>query len=390
MTPNLRLTEVCCVSVVVGMLSTAKTEASLAQQGSARVNARLPAISVSRTRVDYGVILTPHLVLFNTDFGDVPLGGESVVRLAAGPGGRFIVDYTAAARPASGSLDFVLHVGLSRLNGEKFFGFGNNTAATGSATFYEAHQSHFVVEPMLTHTTPNGLVSWSFGPVLKYTGSENIDEDRFGLRDDDDDDEITLIQTEAAYGVGHFSQLGAQTNIRIGSLDPRASTGLQAKIGASAYPAFLDVTQPFGSVFGEVRGFLSVSGPASPTLAVRAGAQKVMGEPPFFEAAYLGGAGSLRGFRRQRFAGDVALFGGAELRVPLGQVSLFRHSTRFGVLALTDVGRVYYDGKSPGGWHAAVGGGLWIQPSGWSTMLNLEVAQGSDGSRAYLRMGLVF
>jgi len=388
MTPNLRLTELCCASVVVGMLSTAKTEASLAQQGSARINAQLPAISVSRTRVDYGVILTPHVVLFNTDFGDVPAGGESVVRLATGPGRGFIVDYTAAARPVSGSLDFLFHVGLSRLNGERFFGFGNNTGATGSATFYEAHQSRFVIEPTLTHTTPRGLVSWSFGPVFKYTGSKNINEDPFGLRDDDD--EVTLIQTEAAYGAGLFSQLGAQTSVRIGSLDPRASTGLQAKIGASAYPALLDVTQPFGSVFGEVRGFLSLSGPTSPTLALRAGAQRVVGEPPFFEAAYLGGARSLRSFREQRFAGDAAVFGGAELRLPLGQISLFHHSTRFGVLGLTDVGRVYYDGESPGGWHAAVGGGLWIQPSGWSNRLTLEVAQGSDGSRAYLRTGLVF
>ena len=388
MTPNLRLAELCCAFVVAGMLSTARTEASLAQQGSVMVNAQPPAISVSRTRVDYGVILTPHVVLFNTDFGDVPAPEESVVQLAAGPGGGFIVDYTAAALHASGGLDFGLHVGLSRLNGEKFFGFGNNTTATGSAAFYEAHQSRFVVEPMLTHATPNGLVSWSFGPVFKYTGSKNINEDRFGLRDDDD--EITLIQTEAAYGAGLFSQLGARTNVRIGSLDPGASTGLQAKFGAAVYPAFLDVTQPFGSVFGEVRGFVAVSGPTSPTLALRAGAQRVMGEAPFFEAANLGGARSLRGFRSQRFAGDAALFGGAELRLPLGQMSLFHHATRFGVLGLTDVGRVYYEAESPGGWHAAAGGGVWFQPQGWSNTLSFEFARGSDGSRAYLRTGLVF
>lgn len=66
--------------------------------------------------------------------------------------------------------------------------------------------------------------------------------------------------------------------------------------------------------------------------------------------------------------------------MPLGQVSLFRHSTRFGVLGLTDMGCVYYHGESPVGWHAAAGGGLWIQPSGWSNRLTSEVAQGSDGS----------
>ena len=40
-----------------------------------------------------------------------------------------------------------------------------------------------------------------------------------------------------------------------------------------------------------------------------------------------------------------------------------RHSTQpvktFSI-GFTDAGRVYVDGKSPGGWHTASGGGLWI------------------------------
>ncbi len=35
--------------------------------------------------------------------------------------------------------------------------------------------------------------------------------------------------------------------------------------------------------------------------------------------------------------------------MPLGQVSLFRHSTRFGVLGLTDMGCVYYHGEPSAG-----------------------------------------
>jgi hypothetical protein len=31
-----------------------------------------------------------------------------------------------------------------------------------------------------------------------------------------------------------------------------------------------------------------------------------------------------------------------------------------GALGFADAGRVYIDGDSPGGWHTAFGGGLWI------------------------------
>jgi hypothetical protein len=32
----------------------------------------------------------------------------------------------------------------------------------------------------------------------------------------------------------------------------------------------------------------------------------------------------------------------------------------FGVLGFADAGRVYVDGQSPGGWHTAAGGGIWV------------------------------
>ena len=87
------------------------------------------------------------------------------------------------------------------------------------------------------------------------------------------------------------------------------------------------------------------------------------GDVPFHEAAFLGGPGSLRGYPFQRFAGDAAAFGSAELRQPLGQVKLLVRG-RLGVFALADAGRVWMDGDSPGDWHTDVGGGLWFETLG--------------------------
>jgi hemolysin activation/secretion protein len=66
----------------------------------------------------------------------------------------------------------------------------------------------------------------------------------------------------------------------------------------------------------------------------------------------VGGSRSLRGYVSQRFAGDAALFGSAELRQPIGQVRLIARG-RLGVIGFADAGRVYVDGDSPDGWHSA-------------------------------------
>jgi hypothetical protein len=87
------------------------------------------------------------------------------------------------------------------------------------------------------------------------------------------------------------------------------------------------------------------------------------------------------------FAGDAALHGSAELRAPLGRIALLTRG-QLGALALADAGRVYLDGASPGGWHTAVGGGLWFTTADLLTV-NLTYARGEAG-KLYLALGLPF
>lgn len=93
-----------------------------------------------------------------------------------------------------------------------------------------------------------------------------------------------------------------------------------------------------------------------PVLALRAGGEAAWGAFPVQEAAFIGGSPRLRGYRHQRFVGDRAAFGSAELRVPVGSGA--------GVFALADAGRVWHAGRSAGGWHTALGGGAWVRAVG--------------------------
>ena len=77
--------------------------------------------------------------------------------------------------------------------------------------------------------------------------------------------------------------------------------------------------------------------------------------------AFIGGPGTVRGYPWQRFRGDAAVSGSAEVRMRLARVNLLVLRPVVGVFALADAGRVWYDGESEGGWHTAVGGGLYYQ-----------------------------
>jgi hemolysin activation/secretion protein len=116
----------------------------------------------------------------------------------------------------------------------------------------------------------------------------------------------------------------------------------------------------------------------------------VWGAYPFHEAAFLGGGSTLRGYRHQRFAGDAAVYGTAELRQRLFTTRA-PVPVRWGVFGIVDAGRVFLEGESSRKWHTGVGGGLF-----WSFVkpeytLSLALVRGNEGrNRIYLQSGFGF
>jgi hemolysin activation/secretion protein len=185
--------------------------------------------------------------------------------------------------------------------------------------------------------------------------------------------------------VGTFSQAGLRAAAEYGR-NARGTTGHSYGFdaGASMYPALLDVSDPFGELHAEARASIPLFSATGPFVSLRAGGQHVLGEFPVHDAAFLGGRHSLRGYQTDRFAGDASLYGSTELHAPLGEIELLVRGT-FGVFGLADAGRVYLDGDSPGGWHTAVGGGVWFATLGRA--VSLMYAHGESG-RLYLELGL--
>jgi surface antigen Omp85-like protein len=241
----------------------------------------------------------------------------------------------------------------------EFHGFGNDTSHPPGQRFYDVRQNEWMAHPAVGFAI-NSKSDISVGPVIKYVSTDSS-SDRY-------------ISRNPPYGFGRFGQAGAQLDLRYDSRDDPGFPhhGVIAQFSASAYPKLWDNTQgPFEKLTAAASSYLTFPVGTRPVLALRAGGMRVFGDFPYFEGAYVGGAGTLRTYQYREFVGDASVYGTAELRVPVAKFS-FLVPLNTGVLAFTDAGRVYVDGKSPGGWHSVAGGGFWlglVNPSTGVTLL---------------------
>jgi hypothetical protein len=174
-----------------------------------------------------------------------------------------------------------------------------------------------------------------------------------------------------------------------------ALSGTMFDIEGLYYPEFAGNKTTFGKVRSEVRTYIPLSASRYSRVALRLGGEKIWGDYPFYEAAYIGGATSLRGFDRQRFAGDAAIYANSELRLYFGKFK-FLVPVLSGPIAFIETGKVFVDDEHSKQWHTGIGGGVWFSFFKPRYTVSLAYARGLDDGRLlddaaiYVRTGFSF
>jgi outer membrane protein assembly factor BamA len=298
------------------------------------------------------------------------------VRVAyATKAGSFGGDYTGTFRLENSPMSMGLFVRVSGLDFLHFYGFGNESTSSEEDDFYKVKHTEYVFAPSLQWEHKHTTLSLRVG--TKYNQTE--------LQADH------LITEVNPYGTGDFTQVGAGGGIAIDTRDSDSASegGVRVRVDGNLYPPIASVEDSFGEVHGEAALYQPIPLLKTPVRALLAGGKHVWGDVPYHEAAYIGGANTLRGFARQRFAGDASVFGSAELRVPITRVYILVPG-QLGVFALGDAGRVFLDGESSDKWHTAIGGGLWVSLVDPATAMSLSVADSEEGTSVYVRLGMSF
>jgi hypothetical protein len=290
-------------------------------------------------------------------------------------------------RPAS-AFSSTLHVygsGIDRIN---FFGFGNDTAKTEPEQ-HEVEQKNIAVEPTLYYR-PSRRAMLFGGVDMRYSDSQ--------------ESASSILGQTLPYGTGSFGSVGLRLGLELDSRgkpgpyniwDMGTATSAREVAGQKASgvrlladgvyrPAVWDVRSGYGQVSGALSGY---AGSSRVVLAGRVGGQRVFGEYPWFDAAFLGGHND-RGFPFQRFAGNTALYGGAELRFWAARIRVL--PLRLGLFGFYETGRVWLDGTSDGEWHGSYGGGLLMQLPSTPIMVRARVARSNESTLFYFGSGFTF
>ena len=317
-----------------------------------------------------GVLLGGGPVLYEYGFRTLPhvyrmelVGGITLKT------GRFKFVYMLDMPSLTKHLGLDLHAYASELEVRNFFDYGNDSfrdEEKDDVKIYRVTSREYSIRPTLRYRITD---QFSIGCVasLKHFDIRHASTPRH-------------IDTVASQVLGSGRTTVGTGLVLVADLRDRpvaTLNGAYAVFEGWNYPDPFHKQSPFQRIRGEARGYFS---PVKDelTFAARVGAEKLYGRFPFYEAAFLGGGTSLRGYSRQRFAGDASAFGSVEVRFFVARLKILVPSD-VGLFALADAGRVWVAKKSPGGWHTDAGGGIWIAPIRRELTLSIAIASSKDG-----------
>ncbi|HEU5170552.1 MAG TPA: BamA/TamA family outer membrane protein [Gemmatimonadales bacterium] len=286
--------------------------------------------------------------------------------------GRAVLD--GDVRFTNSPMRFLVHARASGADVVRYFGFGNETPFFEPDDFFRVRQQQYELSLGLGWLLTRGL-TFDIGPTGRYATT--------------DLDDPTLVAAERPYGSDDFGQVGGRARLAYDSRDFRGAPtrGVYLAVEGTVFPKVWDVETTYGTVTGAASTYLTAPIPLRPTLALRAGGEYVWGDQfPFFDAAHVGGAASVRGLRERRYIGDRAAWGNAELRLSFGRASIVV-PTEVGIFGLADAGRVWREGEDSDEWHEAFGGGVWFAFLSRANAINFSLARSEGRTAFYFRAG---
>lgn len=250
-----------------------------------------------------------------------------------------------------------------------FYGLGNNAprnADLEKEDFYRVRSKEYLLGTAF-HLHFSRRTALSAGGAFKHFDTQ-FDEDS------------TFVFKARPYGIDTPSLFEVNATLKYDGRDRAIASGkgLYLETGFAFFPKALESDSTFRKGYVDARLYFS---PAKAiTFGVRGWGAKAWGTFPYYEAIDLGGNRSLRGYLRERFGGDAAALGSAELRLALFRPKVIVPAD-FGVFAFTDAGRVWLNEQSPEGWHTSAGGGIWFAPISRASTFSIVAASSVEGLR---------
>jgi hypothetical protein len=247
------------------------------------------------------------------------------------------------------------------VNVTNFFGLGNETVfdkdKPGNERYYRVRYNMINGSVLLRRQ----LQSWMqvfYGPSFQSFRVEYGKNQNFYVGETTTNglDSATLYKTRASAGALFKLIINSRNSPVLPTRGTLLEMNLQPLVGLNSYSN----TQLRYNV--DMRVFASLFSLPRLVLASRLGYGKIWGDYDFPQAFQLSGPDNLRGYRRDRFAGQSMLFNNTELRFKVADFNTYLFPGSLGLFVFNDVGRVWVKGEDSSDWHVGNGGGIWVAP----------------------------
>ena len=325
--------------------------------------------------VDDGFSLGAFMNITNPGFRKQPYGNsQSFSMLYAFATSAVRFKYTGDWLKAIGNADVVVHASVQAPdNTRNFFGVGNETSFDNNIRYYRTRMNLFQFETSLRWRRPKS--TFSIGPSFQfYTFDKGDNQNKFinNVSELNSSDRL-VIDREKLY-VGAF--VNFINNTKDNEMLPTLGSYIDFKV--LGYQGVSNAARSFAQFNGSIALYKNLDGRANLVLANRFGGAVTVGNPAFYQYAYLGGEGTLLGYRQYRFAGKHSFYNNLELRLKLGDFISYVLPGQVGLMGLYDVGRVWERNDTSDNWHHGVGGGLYFSPA-QLTILRIIAAYSKEG-----------
>lgn len=288
-------------------------------------------------------------------------------------------DIHSIVRTYDKDLSYVVNARLSGLEVLRYFGSGNEVPlniSTENNTFYNVQQGQYSIDPQIQYRLGKQS-SLHVGTKFKYSTIHL--------------DDSTYIKVTVPYGTSDMSIVNVHAGIEFDSRNHPMfpENGALIRADAAIYPKLLDNKFPFTRSQCDVRWFTGVKIFSPTILAFRIYGEKIFGTYPFYEASYLGGTTSVRGFEKQRFSGDGSLSLHSEARFHLGIIKVLLPIT-IGGTVFGETGRVFVKGEQSTLWHSGFGAGVWAFVLNKEITVSVSLARSKEELEGHFTTGFTF
>lgn len=270
------------------------------------------------------------------------------------------VKYNGTFHQVIGKTGILVNAKLNNPGINNFFGIGNETQIIQPKKYYLARYKTAEAEVLFNTKQEDKVLSFIYGPTIYHYWNRNINNQNLVLENPKniglDSSDVFTKHTYAGAKVGVI--VDNINNALVPNSGINWNTFLTYEKGISR-----NTTNDVAKFQTDMTVYASRKSKPRVVGVIKLGFGKIFTDSTkYFQTLTLGQNNNLRGFLRNRFAGNQLAYGSLEFRIKLLENKSHFLPGPIGIIVFNDLGRVWSKIEQSNTWHNSYGGGLYFIP----------------------------